>query len=45
MDANQFESSVYIYDEEYRYVDMSTNDSYPINKGNVYCVEVQAINK
>lgn len=46
MDANQFASPVSIYDEESKYVDMSTNDdSYPINKGYVYCVEVQAVNK
>lgn len=45
MDANQFESPVYIYDEEFLYVDMSTNASYPINKRYVYCVEVQAVNK
>lgn len=45
MDANQFDSPVYIYDEEYLYVEMTTNGSYPINKGYVYCVEVQAKNK
>ena len=45
MDADQFQSPVYIYDEESLYVDMSTNDSYPIDKGYVYCVEVQAVNK
>lgn len=45
MDANQFVSSVGIYDEESLYVDMSTNASYQINKGYVYCVEVQAVNK
>lgn len=46
MDADQFQSPVYIYDEESKYVDMSTNDSYyPIKKGYVYCVEVQAKNK
>lgn len=45
MDANQFDSPVYIYDVESLYVDMLTNGSYPINKGYVYCVEVQAVNK
>lgn len=45
MDANQFDSPVYIYDEESLYVDMSTNVSHQINKGHVYCVEVQAVNK
>ena len=48
MDVNQFTSIVGVNDdqeEEDKIINMVTSAPHPINKGYVYCIEVQAVNK